>query len=192
MTIAKYLRQIWKKPTPEIKKIKKNRLIKLRKEPVTKRIPKPTRIDRARAIGYKAKKGYIIIRQKITSGGRKRPTIRKGRRSKHMRHRKIVGKNYQTIAEQRAAKKYPNLEVLNSYYLEHDGKNYWYEIIMIDKQQPTIHKNKNINWIATPKNNRRVYRGKTSAAKKSRGLRKKGRGTEKTRPSQRANKRRAK
>lgn len=192
MTTAKYLRQIWKKPTQEQKAIRKNRLINLRKEPVTQRIPKPTRIDRARAIGYKAKKGYIIIRQKITSGGRKRPAIKKGRRSKHMRHRKIVGKNYQAIAEQRVAKKYPNLEVLNSYYLEHDGKNYWYEIIMIDKQQPTIYKDKKINWIALPTNNRRVYRGKTSASRKSRGLRKKGKGTEKIRPSQRANKRKSK
>ena len=192
MTIYKYLRQLWKKPTAESKEIKKQRLLTIRREPTTIRIPKPTRIDRARAVGYKAKPGYVIVRQRISSGGRQRPQMKKGRRSKNNRRRKIVSKNYQAIAETRCAVKYPNLEVLNSYYVEKDGQNYWYEIILIDKNHPVIRKDKKIDWITLPTNNRRVFRGKTSAARKSRGLRNKGKGAEKARPSQRANKRRLK
>ena len=46
--------------------------------------------------------------------------------------------NYQWICEQRAARKFPNLEVLNSYYLAKDGKHIWYEIILVDPQHPVI------------------------------------------------------
>jgi len=46
-----------------------------------------------------------------------------------------------------------------------------------------------INWICNKKHWHRVFRGKTSAGRKMRGLRKKGIGTEKVRPSRRAHQR---
>ena len=46
-----------------------------------------------------------------------------------------------------------------------------------------------VNWISLERN--RVLRGKTSAGQKSRGLRNKGKGAEKIRPSRRANLRRS-
>ena len=36
-----------------------------RRQPVMKRLNKPTRIARARALGYKAKQGYVVARIKI-------------------------------------------------------------------------------------------------------------------------------
>jgi len=42
------------------------------------------------------------------------------------------------IAEERAAKKYPNLEVLNSYYVTEDGSHKWYEVILVDPHHPVI------------------------------------------------------
>merc|ERR1712023_282394 len=37
------------------------------------RVPHPTRPDKARKLGYKAKQGYAVFRQRVRRGGRKRP-----------------------------------------------------------------------------------------------------------------------
>ena len=103
-----------------------------------------------------------------------------------------MGKSTQRIAEERTAKRYPNMEVLNSYWVGEDGKNHFYEVILVDPVHPAIMKDKNINWISDVKHKRRVLRGKTSAGKKGRGLNKKGKGAEKVRPSIRAKKSRGK
>ena len=188
MGMYKYIRNAWKQPKENLGSIWKERLILWRKEPVTVRIERPTRLDRARSLGYKAKQGFVIVRQRVIRGGRQRPQIRKGRRSKHYRRRKIVGLSYQSVAEQRAAKKYVNCEVLNSYYVGEDGIYFWYEVILIDKAHPQILADPRINWIFKSKHKGRVFRGLTSAAKKSRGLRNnKGKGAEKLRPSRTAN-----
>ncbi|MFH0867941.1 MAG: 50S ribosomal protein L15e [Candidatus Woesearchaeota archaeon] len=187
MGMYKYIRKIWKKPKENLGDIWQNRLIEWRKEGVTVRIEKPTRIDRARSLGYKAKQGYIIVRQRVDRGGRQRETIRKGRRSKHFGQRKDLDKSYQSVAEERAARKYPNCEVLNSYYVGEDGLCFWYEIILVDKSHPQIFADPRIHWIFESKHKGRVFRGLTSAARKSRGLRNKGKGAEKLRPSRTAN-----
>ncbi len=196
MSLYKYLRQIWRKPDKEVKEevhsLKRERLLKWRREPSTVRIERPTRLDRARSLGYKAKPGFVIVRQRVLRGGRKREKIRNGRTSKHRSLRKDLKISYQVVAEQRVARKFPNLEVLNSYYVMEDGKYYWYEVILVDPQNPSIKADKNINWVTKKQNKRRVFRGLTSAGKKSRGLNNKGRGAEKIRPSMRANKRLAK
>jgi len=192
MAVYKYIRDLWKKPKTSLKEIHKERLIQWRREAVTERIRKPTRLDRARSLGYRAKQGFIMVRQRVSRGGRMRPTIKHGRRPKHNRQRKVLGMSYQTIAETRASKKFTNCEVLNSYWVAEDGKSVWYEIILVDKSHPVIKKDKNIKWITQKQHTRRVFRGLTSSAKKSRGLLNKGKGAEKVRPSQRANKRTAK
>ena len=37
------------------------------------RVSKPSRIERARRLGYKAKQGYVVYRVKVRRGNRKRP-----------------------------------------------------------------------------------------------------------------------
>ncbi len=187
MGFYKYVRDAWKKPRENLKEIWKQRIIQWRKEPVTLRIDHPTRIDRARSLGYKAKPGFVIVRQRVDRGGRQRPQIRAGRRPKRMSRRKNLRISYQTVAERRAASKFQNLEVLNSYYVGEDGQNYWYEVILVDKAHPSILSDKRINWIAEKQHTRRAFRGLTSASRKSRGLLIKGKGAEKIRPSRRAN-----
>ena len=135
------------------------------------KVEKPLRLDRARALGYKAKKGFVVIRVKIKRGGHKRPRPNKGRRSKRMHTHKNLQMNYKGIAEQRVARKYKNLEVLNSYQTGKDGINYFFEVIAVDVNRPEIKNDRTINWIANRKNAGRALRGLTSAAKKSRGLR---------------------
>ncbi len=188
MAIYKYIREVWKRPKDSLKEANKARLIQWRREPTTLRIKRPSRLDRARSLGYRAKQGIIVVRQRVVKGGRMRENDMGGRRPKTQRKKKIVNKNYQQIAEERADKKFVNLEVLNSYKVGEDGNYYWYEVIMIDPFAPEILADKQLKWVINKRG--RAGRGLTSAGKKSRGLRKKGMGTEKIRPSLRAKKRR--
>lgn len=190
MSMYKYIRNLWKKPKENLGELWQKRLIQWRKEPTTLRLKRPTRLDRARSLGYKAKQGFVIVRQRVSRGGRQRPKIRAGRRSKHFGRRKIVKKSYQWIAEGRASKKHPNCEVLNSYYVGEDGLYYWYEVILVDGAHPQIRADKTIARIATKKG--RAERGLTSAARKSRSLRHKGKGVKKIRPSLKVHQRRGK
>lgn len=183
-----HLREAWKKPDA---KILRERMIEWRKSGVFTKVDKPLRLDRARALGYKDKKGFVIIRIRIGRGGHKRPRPNKGRRSKRLHTRKNLKMSYQWIAEQRVAKRYKNLEVLNSYQIGKDGLNYFYEVICVDPSKPEIKNDKTINWICRGANKKRVMRGLTSAAKKSRGLMNKH-PTSKVRPSVRAGKGRGK
>ncbi len=193
MGIYKHIREIWKNPRSNLGDIWQKRILEWKDENVTVRIKRPTRIDRARSLGYKAKQGYIIIRQRVDRGGRQRETIRHGRRSKHFGQRKGLDKSYQSVAEERVSRKYPNCEVLNSYYVGEDGDCFWYEVILVDRVHPQTLADSRINWIFKSKHKGRAFRGLTSAAKKSRGLRNnKGKGVEKFRPSKTANLKRRK
>jgi large subunit ribosomal protein L15e len=103
-----------------------------------------------------------------------------------------MAKSIQRIAEERTARHYPNLEVLNSYWIGEDGKEKYYEIIMVDPHHPSIINDAKINWICEPQHKGRVYRGLTSAGKRGRGMHNKGIGAEKVRPSLRAHDRKGK
>lgn len=186
MGMYKYIKELWKKPKENMPDLVSERLIAWRKEPVTVKLEYPTRLDKARAMGYKAIQGVFIVRQRVDRGGRQRPTIRKARRPKTSRQRKIVSLNYQTIAEVRANKKYPNCEVLNSYWVGEDGKCKWYEIILVDKNHPEVKSRDYLKWMSSPGNTGRAYRGMTSAGRKGRGLSRTGKGAEKHRPSLRS------
>ena len=103
------------------------------------------------------------------------------------KNRLTAGKSIQRIAEERASKKFPNMEVLNSYWVGQDGKLKYYEVILVDGHNPSIRADKNLAWLANSTHRGRAERGKTSAGRKGRGMRTKGTGTEKTRPSIRSN-----
>ncbi|MFH1311034.1 MAG: 50S ribosomal protein L15e [Nanoarchaeota archaeon] len=163
-----YIREAWKKPNL---KVLRERMISWRASEAVTKVDKPLRIDRARVLGYKDKKGFVVVRVRVVRGGHKRPRPNKGRRSKRLHTRKNLKMNYQWIAEQRAARKYRNLEVLNSYLLGKDGVHYFYEVILVDPERPEIKNDSRINWIAKPENRGRVFHGLTSAGKKARGLR---------------------
>lgn len=187
MGLYKHLRETWKN-SEETNDLWKERLILWRKQPASIRIERPTRLDRARSLGYKAKPGIFVVRQRVTRGGRKKEQFDGGRRSKRATMRKNVDKNYQQIAEERAHKNFINCTVLNSYWIAQDGHNYWYEVILVDGMHPAIQSDKQLSWTAEHRG--RVYHGVTSAGKKSRGMYNKGKGAEKLRPSRRASIRR--
>lgn len=184
----KYLAEAWKKPEASfVKEIMKQRAIQWRRQPTVIRVERPTRLDRARKLGYKAKQGFVVVRVRVRRGWLKRPRPRAGRRPKRMGVTKIkLAKSLRLVAEERAGRKFPNLEVFSSYWVWEDGRFKWYEIVMVDPHHPVIQSDENVNWICESVHRRRVFRGLTSAGKKMRGLRHKGRGAEKLRPSREA------
>jgi large subunit ribosomal protein L15e len=183
----KYMAEAWAKPEKSyVDELMSQRLIEWRKQHTVTRIERPTRLDRARKLGYKAKQGFVIARTKVRRGGRRKQRPRSGRRPKRMGVKKFKpAKSIRLIAEERTARKFPNLEVLNSYWVGEDGRHKWFEVILVDKNHPVIKTDKDINWITEKQHNRRVFRSLTSAGKKVRSLRRKGRGAEKVRPSKR-------
>ncbi len=163
-----YIRETWQHD----KELRRERVIKWAKEPAIVRVERPTRIDRARILGYKAKQGYVIVRVRVRKGSRKREKPSGGRKPSKAGLTQIKKKvSLQRIAEMRAARKYPNLEVLNSYYVGESGMYKWYEVILVDPNHPVIKNDPKINWICRPCNRGRAFRGLTSAGKKGRGLR---------------------
>jgi large subunit ribosomal protein L15e len=190
MGMYKYIREAWKSPKKSyVGELLKRRMIQWRRDPVVKRIERPTRLDRARSLGYQAKQGYVVVRVRVRRGGRKRPRWKGGRKPSKMGMVKYSPKkSLQWIAEEKAARKFPNLEVLNSYWVGEDGMYKWFEVILVDPHHPAIKNDPKIAWIAGKAHKGRVFRGLTSAGKRSRGLLNKGKGAEKVRPSIRANK----
>lgn len=177
-----YIGQAWHNPS---KDDLHTRLIKWRAGKTIEVVEKPLRLDRARALGYKAKKGFVVVRVRLRRGGRKRTRHKHGRKTRKQHVSKILKMNYRWVAEQRAEKAFLNLEVLNSYYIGQDGKFFFFEVILVDPEMPEIKSDPVLNWITNPGNKNRAVRGLTSAAKKSRGLRYKG-PNRKVRPSARA------
>ncbi len=131
--------KLWKANNDELK----SKTIAWRREPVLHRIPRPSRIDRARRLGYRAKQGIVIVRARVGRGGMRRQRPVAGRRPKHLGvvHIKQAA-SMKKAAEGRVMEKFPNMEVLGSYYLHKDGKFLWYEVILADPAHPRIYRDK--------------------------------------------------
>ncbi len=190
MGYLKYVKEAWKKPRESLGEAYRLRLVEWRAGNSIERLENPTRPDRARALGYKAKQGFVVARVRVIRGGKNNPQIHKGRDGGDLSTKISQSKNYQWIGEERVQKRFPNLEVLNSYWVGQDEKYYYFEVILVDVYHPQILSDKHVSWIVSPKHTKRTMRGLTAAGKKSRGLQSKGIGSEKARPSIRANNRR--
>ncbi len=57
--------RLWKANTPEIR----DRVVEWRKENAITRIDRPSRLQRARRLGYKAKQGIVVVRMRVGTGG---------------------------------------------------------------------------------------------------------------------------
>ena len=172
--------------------LRHERLLSWRREHTVTRVEHPLRLDRARAVGYRAKVGFVVVRVRVRRGGQRKRAIIAGRRPKHKGIlRMTLAKSLRRIAEERAQKHYPNLEVLNSYWVGEDGKEKFFEVIMVDPAQPTVRADPRLEWLTSSAPRGRAYRGLPSAGKEGRGLRWKGKGAERMRPSRRRNRREA-
>mgnify|MGYP001589383168 FL=1 len=197
--IQKTIQKVWHRNTVDgdaYRDLFRSRMMEYRRTPsAVVTVEKPFNITRARAIGYKAIQGLVVARVRIRRGGGMFLRPRRGRKPKRMGIRSMTRKKgIQVMSEERAQHRYPNMEVLNSYKVGVDGKNHYYEVILLDPASPRIQSDKDLRWIVEPQHKGRVFRGKTSAGRKSRGLGNPAgaRGTENIRPSLRAHNRKGK
>nr|CAG8605793.1 10964_t:CDS:2 [Entrophospora candida] len=140
---------------------------------VVHRASRPSRPDKARRLGYKAKQGYVIYRIRVRRGGRKRP-VPKGATFGKPVNQGINQLKYQrslkATAEERVGRRCSNLRVLNSYWVNQDSTYKYYEVILVDPNHKVIRRDPRINWIVTAKHKHRESRGLTSIGKKNRGI----------------------
>jgi large subunit ribosomal protein L15e len=84
------------------------------------------------------------------------------------------------------------MEVLGSYPVFEDSKFNWFEVVLVDPNHPAIKNDKDVCWVTKKQHRKRAFRGLTPAGRRGRGLYNKGKGSERSRPSIRANRKRAK
>ena len=180
-----HIREAWQDPDDgKVAELQWQRKQEWRKQGAIERIERPTRLDKARNLGYKAKQGVVLARVSVRKGTARKSRFKAGRRTKRQGVNRIGRKkNLQRIAEERATRKYPNLRVLNSYWVGEDGSQKWFEIILLDPNHPAIENDDDLNWICDDAHDNRALRGLTTAGDRSRGMLKRGKGSEHTRPS---------
>ncbi|SDK04735.1 LSU ribosomal protein L15E [Halovenus aranensis] len=185
-----HIRDAWKDPDDgKVAQLQWERQQEWRDQGAIERIERPTRLDRARSLGYKAKQGVVLARVSVRKGGSRKQRFTAGRRSARQGVNRLNRrKNIQRIAEERCTRKFTNLRVLNSYWVGEDGSQKWFEVIMLDPEHPAIENDDDLNWICDDTHKNRAMRGLTSAGTQNRGLESKGKGTERTRPSLSSNK----
>jgi large subunit ribosomal protein L15e len=133
--------KMWKDNSDELRK----KATIWRKENAIIRILKPSRISRARRLGYKAKQGIIVVRMRVGTGGMRKQRPRGGRRPKHLGVTRIkAAVSMKQVAERRVLERYRNMKLLGSYFLYKDGMHYWYEVILADPSHKRIVKDKEI------------------------------------------------
>jgi large subunit ribosomal protein L15e len=139
---------------------------------VIHRASRPSRPDKARRLGYKAKQGYVIYRIRVRRGNRKR-TAPKGATFGKPVNQGINQLKYQrslqATAEERVGRKCANLRVLNSYWVNQDATYKYFEVILVDPSHKAIRRDARINWIVNPVHKHREARGLTAIGKKNRG-----------------------
>ncbi|KAF2315824.1 hypothetical protein GH714_040366 [Hevea brasiliensis] len=166
-----------------------------RQHPSIVRVTHPTRPDKARRLGYKAKQGYVIYRVRVRRGGRKRPVpkgIVYGKPTNQGVTQLKFQRSKRSVAEERAGRKLGGLKIsiVNSYSIcpgANDGKQLrdpdpsyykisinsvmqdstykYYEVILVDPAHNAIRNDPRINWICNPVHKHRELRGLTSAGR---------------------------
>eukprot|EP01029_Cantina_marsupialis_P024023 TRINITY_DN608093_c0_g1_i1.p1 TRINITY_DN608093_c0_g1~~TRINITY_DN608093_c0_g1_i1.p1 ORF type:complete len:214 (-),score=13.58 TRINITY_DN608093_c0_g1_i1:220-840(-) len=180
MGAYKYLEELWRKKQSDVMRfLLRVRAWEYRQTNKIVRLTRPTRPEKARALGYKAKQGYVVYRAAVRRGGRKRPNS-KGIVYGKPKHQGITGlksnRNLQSVAEERVGRRCGNLRVLNSYWVNQDSTFKYFEVILVDPMHTVIRNDSRINWICKAVHKHRECRGLTSAGRKYRGLRNKGHG----------------
>jgi large subunit ribosomal protein L15e len=240
MGAYKFMSELYRKKQSDVMRfLLRVRAWEYRQLPSIHRASRPSRPDKARRLGYKAKQGYVIFRTRVRRGGRKRPNpkgIVYGKPKHQGIHKLKFQRSLRSVAEERVGRRATNLRVLNSYWVGQDAtykvctsfppcsacnllacrlamrcssgvlrfvvsfflcafhvrticrsrSSQFYEVILVDPSHPTIRRDPRINWVVNPVHKHRELRGVTSAGKKNRGLRTKGHGSNKIRPSRRA------
>jgi large subunit ribosomal protein L15e len=150
MGAYKYLTELYtKKQSDVLQFVSRVRCWEYRQLAVIHRASRPSRPDKARRLGYKAKQGYLIYRVRVRRGNRKKPVKKGATFGKPVRqgvnHLKFQ-RGLRSIAEERVGRRCANLRVwvlapaggallmsrLNSYWINQDGVYKYYEVILVE------------------------------------------------------------
>jgi len=190
MGAYKYVSELWRKKQSDVMRfLLRVRCWEYRHLPVVHRASRPSRPDKARQLGYKAKQGYVVYRVRVRRGNRKRPVkkgITYGKPKTHGVNELKPTRNLRSVAEERVGRRCSNLRVLNSYWVNQDATWKVYEVILVDPSHKAIRRDPRIHWICRATHKHRELRGLTSAGRSARGLHGKGHRFTKSRPSHHA------
>ncbi|WP_411025396.1 50S ribosomal protein L15e [Salmonella sp. s55004] len=170
----KYMAEIWRKKQSDVMRfLRRVRTWHYRQLPSIHRAPRPTRPEKAKTLGYRAKQGVCIYRARVRRGGRKRPVPKGatyGKPTNQGINQLKFQRSLQSVAEERVGRRCGAMRVLNSYWIGQDGTYKYFEVILVDPFHKAIRRTPDMQWICKPVMKHREMRGLTSAGKKSRGL----------------------
>ncbi|VVC94458.1 unnamed protein product, partial [Leptidea sinapis] len=174
MGAYRYIQELYRKKLSDVMRfLLRVRVWQYRQLTRMHRAPRPTRPDKARRLGYRAKQGFVIFRIRVRRGGRKRPVPKGatyGKPKSHGVNQLKPTRNLQSIAEERVGRRCGGLRVLNSYWVAQDSSYKYFEVILVDPSHKAIRRDPKINWIVNAVHKHREMRGLTSAGRSSRGL----------------------
>ena len=183
MGAYKYMQEIYRKKQSDVLRfLLRVRCWQYRQLSAIHRAPRPTRPDKARRLGYRAKQGYVVYRIRVRRGGRKRPVPKGctyGKPKTHGVNQLKFQRSHRSIAEERVGRKCGGLRVLSSYWVAQDSTYKYYEVVLVDPFHKAIRRDPKVQWICKAVHKHREMRGLTSAGKSSRGIGK-GHGFNKT------------
>jgi len=128
------LRKEWRSRDDRAEALSIERMTQWRRQGAVFRVSRPLRLDRARRMGYRAKQGYVVVRVRVRRGGFSKPRPRSGRRQKALgvvKHKVNVSVKREALG--RALRRFPNLSPLGAYWLAEDGRNMWFDVLMVDR-----------------------------------------------------------
>ncbi|KAI9626645.1 hypothetical protein KEM48_010271 [Puccinia striiformis f. sp. tritici PST-130] len=157
MGAYKYIEELQKKKQSDVLRfLLRVRCWEYRQLNVIHRASRPSRPDKARRLGYKAKQGFVIYRIRVRRGNRKKPVKKGATFGKPVRqgvnHLKFQ-RSLRSTAEERVARRCGNLRVLNSYWINQDGVYKYFEVILVDPSHKAIRRDPRMNWICDPVHN---------------------------------------
>jgi len=174
MGAYKYQQELWRKKQSDVMRfLLRVRTWQYRQESAVHRVPRPTRPEKARRLGYRAKQGFVIYRVRVRRGGRKRPVCKGqtyGKPKGHGVNEIKFERSLQSVAEERVGRKCGGLRVMSSYWVSQDATYKFFEVVLVDPFHKAVRRDPKVNWICDPTQKHREMRGLTSAGKKSRGL----------------------
>ena len=175
MGAYKYQQEMWRKKQSDVMTfLLRLRCWQYRQLDVLARVPRPTRPEKARRLGFRAKQGYVVYRIRIRRGCRKKQVPKGatyGKPKSEGVNQLKPKRNLQAIAEERVGRRVGKaLRVLGSYWIAQDSTFKFFEVICIDPFHKGIRTDPKINWICNPTHKHRELRGLTSAGRKHRGL----------------------
>jgi len=128
-----YIKESFEKSRKERNDTYRQRIALWAKQGTVVRVENPTNPVKAKALGYKAKKEFIIARVRIKKGKRARRKPDLGRKPGRQAKFRNPGRSLDFYAINKAQKRFPNLNALNAYLVGENGQSKFYEVVLKDE-----------------------------------------------------------